>query len=170
MQKTMQVTAMLFTAGQDFTVKAGQQVMIVAGVAIGVYSGDKAVPLALLPSSVDSRDEVPRKCTTRSDKGISRVQGEEKNRARRISSGGFNADGTPSKPVSQVMEAIKRTLQEHGSMSISELDNRIQDEVDLGTKGWKRSVATRVLLERGEIHATGRTNNRMIHPANEQHP
>ena len=43
--KTKQVTAQLFQAARRMTVEPGQYVMVVADMAIGVYTGDDAIPV-----------------------------------------------------------------------------------------------------------------------------
>jgi antitoxin (DNA-binding transcriptional repressor) of toxin-antitoxin stability system len=54
---TLQAT--LVPVGREFTVKPGQYVMIVAGLAVGVYTGDTNVPL--VTHDAPSKEEVPHK-------------------------------------------------------------------------------------------------------------
>lgn len=43
--KSVSLTAMLYPAARSFQVKAGDQVMVVAGVAVGIYTGNANMPM-----------------------------------------------------------------------------------------------------------------------------
>lgn len=64
MSDTMQITATLIPVGRDFHARAGESIMVVAGLAVGVYSGSPPQPVAdppkLLESSFRAKPKAPR--------------------------------------------------------------------------------------------------------------
>lgn len=63
------IQALLITAGRRFTVEVGQQIMVVSGIAIGVYTGSEAIPVkptALLEAPKKPYQKRPGRQTKRS--------------------------------------------------------------------------------------------------------
>lgn len=162
MTRTVQVTAQLFQATRRMTVEPGQYVMVVADMVVGIYTGDKTVPVQahLVDASAAKRasDEAVASQRPPTDKPVQKASIKRREQRRHTgANGGVRKNGQPVTTlipvIHYVVEAL-RTVDEITPVQIR------KDTPELDPTGWRTRDATRWLRDKGIIIGRGGRLNR----------
>jgi hypothetical protein len=144
--------AKLIPIARDITAKAGQRVIVVAGLVVGVYTGDEHVPLL-------EREEPQKAFAQVSIDPVRSASPTPPTRRPNTPFGSYRLkDGAPVRTIVPVMEAIRGVLSAlppNGQCMRPDLCAAAG--IDVRSKHeWKIRAAISLLLENGEILKTNR--------------
>jgi hypothetical protein len=160
MTRTVQVTAQLFQATRRMTVEPGQYVMVVADMVVGVYTGDKAVPVQHRVPTHEGPFASKREADETSVAKDSKKEVTKRTLQRRHTgaSGGIRINGQPVATLIPVIHHIVEALRTRDEVTSLELKETIPTELD--PTGWRLRDSARWLRDNEIVTPVGHTLKR----------
>jgi hypothetical protein len=144
--------ARLIPVARDLHVKAGERVIVVAGLVIGVYTGDDGVPL------LDTQAP-PKLSAVAVRSSVTSVPSEKKRRAHGPS-GGLTASGGVVSTVQPILDDMHEFLRTAKQASTQELRTHTGVTNSDHQHNWRFAAAIRWLLKEGLIRIEGNRADR----------
>lgn len=157
MSKSIKVNAVLIPAARDMRIEAGQHILVVAGMAVGVYTGHEDIPLAPPPQQTVHSDKSPYNPTA---KAAAAPPAKKKlTKSERGALGAAKMDGSPVSTVAPIVNALRVFLKERGDIGRSDL--LVATGISFRDKHfWRVRDAIRYLMGVGEIEGYGGNKDR----------
>lgn len=150
MKDSLNLKAMLIPVGRDFSARAGDRLIVVAGICIGVYTGEEGIPVAP-PTAKPPREDKPPKQAKEIRKEWDSKYRDTRNS--RIANGTYE----PVSTVVPVVAAIRKLFEKRSEYSSAELKRLVENA---GPKEWRLRDAIGYLVYKKEIVPINHHHNR----------
>jgi len=146
----------LIPVGREIRAKPGQFLIVAAGVCVGVYTGDAAIPVA--PKTIEHEAPV---------KKARKAESPHHNAGFRKHGSGSLVDGSPVRTIIPIIEKVREYFKTHTEASVRDLRTAIGEE-HIGQKAWRLRDALAWMSNNGELRPTGASTNRVYHKADKR--